>query len=407
MLTPLPLESCDLCGQAPLERLYAPDGTARGLAVFVCPRCALVQSLPRIDHVAARAVSVSAAADWGNVRYGKGFRTGAALQALAEVADLGTLREVLDVGANRGSFALALLDAHPHLQVTAIEPDASVTGAYADHPAITLRIARIEEVALPKGAFDLIHCSHTLEHLISPRHTLSALARALTREGLLYLEVPDLAFLDRDDLVEEWFIDKHLYHFSHACLIACVAAAGLEVVAAPKDPAGENLVLIARRARDAATASIPAAPREVAAAHARLARYGATRAANRAALAGVSRAIMALAPRRVVIWGAGRLLDSLVREGGLDLTILAGIIDSQLSAPDLAPHAGARLGRRILAPEALPDLAPDVVVVAARRFLAEIRAEVAARLPGCAVLGYGELLAHSRSGRPIAEDLPA
>jgi hypothetical protein len=33
-----------------------------------------VQSLPRIDHAPRRAASVSADADWGNVRYGKGFR---------------------------------------------------------------------------------------------------------------------------------------------------------------------------------------------------------------------------------------------------------------------------------------------------------------------------------------------
>lgn len=406
MRTHLPSDACDLCGQAPLDRLYEPDGTRRGLAVFVCPRCALVQSLPRIDHIAARPVAVSAAADWGNLRYGKGFHADAALKALAEAADLGAMRRVLDVGANRGGFALALLEAHPHLRVTAIEPDGGVTGAYADHPAIALRIARIEEVALPEGGFDLIHCSHTLEHLASPRRTLSALARALAPDGLLYLEVPDLAFLDRDDLVEEWFIDKHLYHFSRACLAASISAAGLAVVAAPKDPAGENLVLIARRSRDAAATSV-AAPQEVAAAHARLARYGATRRANRAALAGMSRAIAALAPRRVVIWGAGRLLDSLLREGGLDLAAVVGVVDTRLSAPHLAPHAAARLGRPILAPDALPGLAPDVVVVAARRFLAEIRAEVAARLPGCAVLGYGELLARSRSGRPIAEDLPA
>ena len=52
-----------------------PEGSGRGLKIHLCRHCGLVQSLPRIDRAPRRSAAVSSGADWGNVRYGKGFRT--------------------------------------------------------------------------------------------------------------------------------------------------------------------------------------------------------------------------------------------------------------------------------------------------------------------------------------------
>ena len=72
---------------------YAPERSTRGLKVYLCRHCGLVQSLPRIDRTRQRhAAAVSGGADWGNVRYGKGFRTRQALDALAPSCRLWTRR---------------------------------------------------------------------------------------------------------------------------------------------------------------------------------------------------------------------------------------------------------------------------------------------------------------------------
>src|SRR5580698_3613465 len=97
--------ACDQCGHATLDFAYEPESSGRGLKVYLCRHCGLVQSAPRIARTATRhSAAVSGGADWGNVRYGKGFRTGQALDALARHADFSAPLALLDVGSNRGSF---------------------------------------------------------------------------------------------------------------------------------------------------------------------------------------------------------------------------------------------------------------------------------------------------------------
>src|SRR5689334_17919078 len=105
---------CDFCQRAALTQVYTPEGSTRGLTVMLCGHCGLVQSTPRIARTADRhAAAVSGGADWGNVRYGKGFRTSIALEAIARQADMASALRLLDVGSNRGSFARAFLAAAP------------------------------------------------------------------------------------------------------------------------------------------------------------------------------------------------------------------------------------------------------------------------------------------------------
>jgi hypothetical protein len=41
---------CELCGRGGLALAYAPEHLHRGIRVYVCCSCRLVQFLPRIDH---------------------------------------------------------------------------------------------------------------------------------------------------------------------------------------------------------------------------------------------------------------------------------------------------------------------------------------------------------------------
>src|SRR5580658_6311275 len=81
-------ELCELCRHDKLEAIYEPERSTRGLKVHLCRHCGLLQSLPRIDRAERASAAVSGGADWGNVRYGKGFRTSTALNLLKRHADL-------------------------------------------------------------------------------------------------------------------------------------------------------------------------------------------------------------------------------------------------------------------------------------------------------------------------------
>jgi SAM-dependent methyltransferase len=355
----------------------------------------LVQSAPRIARTKDRhAAAVSGGADWGNVRYGKGFRTDVALDAIAARADMAAPLQLLDVGSNRGSFARAFLDAAPGAHIIAVEPDERFAASCADLPRTDLIQARIENTTLPPERFDIVHSCHTIEHLAEPFAALKDHARVLKTGGILVIDAPNIALIGGRDIVEEWFIDKHLFHFSANTLGRMIEAAGFEILREP-DPADDvNLLFVARKT-GALPFPVTSDPMEVGIASALLQRYQATRRTNLAALHNVAAAIHALAPRRVALWGAGRLFDLLVREGGFDPGTLALLIDAHLRK-----HMDERHGVRLAAPEALADI--DAVIVMSRMFAGEISREVKMRVPNAEIILYADLLDRAKAARKAA-----
>ncbi len=385
------MDCCDQCGEADLDFAYAPERSTRGLKVYLCRRCGLVQSLPRIARTGTRhAMAVSSGADWGNVRYGKGFRTKQALDAIAPFISFDAPLAVLDVGSNRGRFAKAFLDRAPNARLVAVEPDERYADSSAGLPRTFLIQSRIEDTNLEDGAFDIVHSCHTIEHLAHPFAALKDHARVLKDGGLLVIDAPNIALIGGDDIVEEWFIDKHLYHFSHTTLSRMIEAAGFSIIAHPDPDDTINLLYVAEKT-GAAKANNAADTAEAAEARRLTESYRRTRAANLAALTSAAAEINALAGKRVAIWGAGRLFDSLVLAGGFDPKILTLLIDTHLAA--LVPE---RHGIKPCPPAALKDRPVDVIVIMSRGFAAEIVTEEKRFAPNARIILYADLLARAR-----------
>jgi 2-polyprenyl-3-methyl-5-hydroxy-6-metoxy-1,4-benzoquinol methylase len=384
-------DNCDLCGNATLEQVYAPQGSVRKLTVWLCTHCGLVQSLPRIDHAPRQKASVSADANWGNVRYGKGFRAEANLSTLKPFLPKRRPLRVLDVGASRGAFSLEMKTAYPSAEILGIEPDERVVGAWATKPGFTWLHARLEDTRLEQNSFDLIYSCHTLEHVKSAREALRHHWETLTPHGHLLIEVPNLAMIGLADIVEEFFIDKHLYHFSARTLSRLLSASGFRVVAIADPRDTINVTIVAVKA-DAGAVPVESDPREVESATALISSYHAARLQNLTALTSVARMIDAMAPRKVAVWGAGRLLNSLIQNGGLKPASLAAVVDKHLIRYAQDAH-----GIRLTAPTDLASLKPDVVVVMSRSFADEIREEAQVRVPGCEVVAYADLLARAKT----------
>ncbi len=383
--------SCGLCGQTSLDEIYAPERSTRGIKVYLCRHCGLVQSLPRVDHAPRRGAAVSSGADWGNVRYGKGFRTKAALDAIRRHADLAAPLSVLDVGSNRGSFARAFLDAAPNASLVAVEPDERVAHSCAGTSRIELIQARIESTPLETGRFDIVHSCHTIEHLADPAQVLADHWRTLKRDGLLVVDAPNIAFLGSEDIVEEWFIDKHLFHFSPRTLARMIEAAGFEIIDGPDRSDRENLLIVARK-----SSSPPPIfghdRREAERAEELVAAYVATRARNLIALAAVAAEIASMKQRRIAMWGAGRIFDSLVVHGNFDARSLTLLIDKHLKQ-----HVPERHGCEVQTPEALKSADAGVVVVMSRSFAPEIVDEARRLAPSAEIVLYSDLLAKART----------
>ena len=382
---------CDLCRWPALEPAYQPADSGRAIIVHLCTHCGLVQSLPRADRAPRRAAAVSAGADWGNVRYGKGFRAEACFNLIRAHADLSKPLAALDVGSNRGSFARLFLSAARQAELICVEPDERVAQSVADLARAKLTAARIEEMQFADAQFDVVHSCHTIEHLASPARVLDAHWRALKPGGLLVVDAPNIALIGSTDILEEWFIDKHLYHFSRATLTRLIEAAGFEIVEGPDETDRENL-LIAARKRDFAARPVALDTREVERAEFLISNYTANRACNLAVLTHAAAELSRLAPKGVALWGAGRLFDALVTHGRFNPRLLSLLIDTHLKN-----HMAERHGVALSGPEALGEKKPGVIVVMSRAFAGEIERAARAHVPDAEIVLYGDLIHRAQS----------
>ena len=82
-------------------------------------------------------------------------------------------------------------------------------------------------------SFDLIMAWHSLEHLPSPRRTLTEAHRLLREDGHLVVVVPNFGSLEARVAGRRWFhldVPRHLYHFSQDTLVRLLRSVGFQIV---------------------------------------------------------------------------------------------------------------------------------------------------------------------------------
>ena len=125
---------------------------------------------------------------------------------------------VLEIGSNRGDFLYLLGQRLPGAQLLGVEPSCQ-----EDLAVPTIRAFFSEK--LFSCRFDLVIIQHVLEHIKDPADFVAQAASVLAPEGLLFIEVPDLANSLRHGV--EDFCLEHVNYFSPASLAACAEGLGL------------------------------------------------------------------------------------------------------------------------------------------------------------------------------------
>ena len=385
---------CDSCGGLELIPIGIPLGTQLGARISWCSSCGLLQSFYSRRPQSRHAPSVSSNANWGNIRHGKGVRVAAIDSHLRRlVPESGPFR-VIDIGSNRGDLCKWLISRNPDISITAIEPDRSITSTYADHHQITLFHGKLEEFSIEKlGNFDLVVNLHSLEHARSARSMLLTCAQLLVDDGLLLVEVPNAEIIRSEDIVEEFFIDKHSFHFdihslknlfdqSELSFQYLSSTDTLNITAICSKASTESGILDEIEI-DAFTGSFkPILPDEFGV-------YQEHVLGNRNRLKSVAQRLKNLAERQsVAIWGATRLLDALVVHGGLEPDRFT-VIDDYLSG-----HISDVHGVRVESSAFLNHVEVDVVVILARSSESEIRTK-ARTLGARHIYSFRELFADS------------
>ncbi|HXU77917.1 MAG TPA: class I SAM-dependent methyltransferase [Methylomirabilota bacterium] len=80
--------------------------------------------------------------------------------------------------------------------------------------------------------FDVIHCSHTIEHVPDPVAYLKEIHRLIKSGGHLMLACPNYASLPRLALGDRWiwFLDSHLWQFTARQIRRLVVSCGFKII---------------------------------------------------------------------------------------------------------------------------------------------------------------------------------
>jgi len=209
------------------------------------------------------------------------------------------------------------------------------------------------------AAADLVVCRHVLEHFDDPAALVRSVGDALG-DGVAYFEVPDATFM-LDEFAFWDVIHEHRSYFGGPTLRWLFETAGLEVLDTGRSFGGQFLWIEARRAPSPITPQRPDTT-NLPAAMSRFARSFHQRVAQwRLELAAVD-------PGRVAVWGMGAK--------GVMFLNLVDPTGRIAGAVDINPTKHGRFvpgtGQRVIGPDKLAVLDPEMVVVMNPVYRAEI-----------------------------------
>ena len=157
---------------------HSPINTRRGMQVYSCSHCGLMQSFGGV-YVSRPKGSMSCDADRASIKYTKTLVLQDQLDWLNDNGvSFDKYQRILDIGSNRGSFMTYFLNQNESfLDYHAVETEPLFEELYPDHPNLRVEINRIENVILQR--YDFVYFIHTLEHLTDVSGTLKKLKLSL------------------------------------------------------------------------------------------------------------------------------------------------------------------------------------------------------------------------------------
>jgi SAM-dependent methyltransferase len=150
---------------------------------------------------------------------------------LREIEDWKRPGRLLDVGAGKGRFVRRAR--MRGWTAIGVEPMPGSVRLARSRYEIDLVERTLIDAQLPARSFDVLTMWHAMEHIPDPLAELHEVSRVLADDGLLILEVPNLASFQAWIGQDDWFHlmpPHHLVHYTPHTLRAVLANAGFEVL---------------------------------------------------------------------------------------------------------------------------------------------------------------------------------
>jgi len=229
---------CSVCGGSQTRPFAVARYTrlVENFQVVRCAGCGFVYVSPRLargevedDYVSRPPVAEAEARRQVTAQARRHRFALSEIELRAEPGAAGETRlRILEVGAGWGGF-LDEARKRGHA-VQGVDISRARVDFCRNALGIDVRLGDAFLPALGEGAFDVVFCAHTLEHLFDPRSALERIRALLRPGGLSCVVVPNLRFMGgrrrRGRMIDD---PRHLSHFSVATLARILAATGFEV----------------------------------------------------------------------------------------------------------------------------------------------------------------------------------
>jgi SAM-dependent methyltransferase len=171
-------------------------------------------------------------AEFGSLRYmqGQEVNAGVNMIAIERLADLRTIRTLLDVGAGYGFLLQRLRDRG--ISVIGVEPSIQEAKYGVDNLGVDIRPCMLAEAGLPYDFFDLVVALEVIEHIPEPQRFVEELAKYVRPGGAVVIGTDNFesgVAKAMGPAFPKWIPDCHVSHFSPDTLSKCIESAGLRV----------------------------------------------------------------------------------------------------------------------------------------------------------------------------------
>ncbi len=229
---------CDLCASSDArphlcvhDRMYGLPGEFQ---LVQCQRCGLLYINPRPDAASIGAYypdmdyHAFQPSDGLKARLVKWLRDG---EAKALLAELPSGACALEIGCGTGDLLVALRERGA--DVMGIEPNDAAASVARTQRGLDVKTGILDAVQLAPAQFDLILMKYALEHVHSPRATLTRIRQLLKPGGRAVFWVPNVASWDARLFGACWRgldAPRHLYIFTPDTVRQLVEKSGMRLI---------------------------------------------------------------------------------------------------------------------------------------------------------------------------------
>lgn len=196
--------------------------------VYVCRKCGLGHTLPH--HTAAAARVYTADYHRQHSYLASSLNEQVARMRLAMLRRLKPIAQTfLDVGCATG-YAMQLVESWGWQVYGTDVSDFATEYARRERGLSNVHTGTLASAQLPEVHFDIIYCSHVLEHLPDPLDNLCEMHRLLRPDGLLFIGVPNIRSVRHWLNGDIWYSPYHLYNYDADTLRQMLERADFKVV---------------------------------------------------------------------------------------------------------------------------------------------------------------------------------